>query len=68
MGIPEAQLPHIFDRFYQVEKSRAGRKRGTGLGLAIVKELVNAHNGELGVESALGRGSRFWVQLPLVNR
>ncbi|MEM7538465.1 MAG: HAMP domain-containing sensor histidine kinase [Chloroflexota bacterium] len=66
-GIPPDDLPRIFDRFYQVEKSRAGRKRGTGLGLAIVKELVNAHNGELGVESALGRGSRFWVQLPLVN-
>jgi two-component system OmpR family sensor kinase len=63
-GIPAADLPHIFDRFYQVDKSRSG-KRGFGLGLSIVRGIVEAHNGTVGVESVENLGSRFWVRLPL---
>ncbi|RME86345.1 MAG: sensor histidine kinase [Caldilineae bacterium] len=62
-GIPPEDLPHVFERFYQVDKSR--RRRNSGLGLAIVQEIVQAHGGQVGVESELGRGSRFWVRLPL---
>jgi signal transduction histidine kinase len=67
-GIPAEDLPRIFERFYQVDKSRsrqtsAGRP-GVGLGLAIVSEIVRAHNGRVNVESVLGVGSRFAVTLP----
>lgn len=65
-GIPSSDLPYIFDRFYQVDKSRSGQ-RGFGLGLSIVRGIVEAHNGAVGVDSQPGTGSRFWVQLPLVN-
>ena len=63
-GIPASDLPYIFDRFYQVDKSRSG-KRGFGLGLSIVRGIVEAHGGAVGVESIQDRGSRFWVRLPL---
>ena len=66
-GIPAQDLPHIFERFYQVDKARSPSERGTGLGLPIVKELVEAHNGTYGVESTEGIGSRFWVQLKTVD-
>ena len=59
-GIPADDLPYLFERFYQVDKSRSGR-RGSGLGLAIVRELVEAHGGHVGVDSVVGAGSRFWV-------
>ena len=61
-GIPEEDLPHIFDRFYQVDKSRA-RGRGAGLGLSIVKELVEAHGGIVSVQSVQGLGTQFTVRL-----
>jgi signal transduction histidine kinase len=65
-GIPENALPHIFDRFYQVDPSRTGgRRHGAGLGLAIVKEIVAAHGGTLSVRSRLGAGTTFTVLLPL---
>ena len=64
-GIPAEDLPHIFDRFYQVEKSRARSKEGSvGLGLAIVKELVTAHGGTIHAESIVGLGTKFLVWLP----
>ena len=62
-GIPEVHLPHIFERFYKVDRSR--RDGGTGLGLAIVKHIVQAHGGEIWVESREGGGSTFSFRLPL---
>jgi len=61
-GIPAQDLPNIFERFYQVDKAKSKTNRGTGLGLSIVKELVESHSGTVGVESAVGMGSRFWVR------
>ncbi len=63
-GIPAEDLRRIFERFYQVDKSRA-RSGGAGLGLAITKEIVDAHGGSISVESVVGLGSRFTVRLPL---
>lgn len=65
LGIsPEDQM-HIFDRFYRVRRPETDSIEGTGLGLAIVKSLVEAHNGQIGVESKLGEGSTFYLILPL---
>lgn len=63
-GIPAADLPHIFERFYRVEKGRARESGGTGLGLSIVKHVVQLHGGRVTVESAAGQGTRFAVRLP----
>jgi len=62
-GIPADALTRIFERFYQVDKSRQ-RSRGAGLGLAITKEIVEAHGGEIVAESVVGLGSKFTVRLP----
>lgn len=65
-GIPEAVLPHIFDRFYQADPARGGgEKHGAGLGLAIVKEIIQAHGGRISVRSRTGQGSTFEIALPL---
>lgn len=64
-GIPAAELEHIFDRFYRVKTRQTRHIVGTGLGLAIVKSIVEAHQGDVDVESVPGRGSRFTVTLPL---
>ncbi|OAT85227.1 ATP-binding protein [Desulfotomaculum copahuensis] len=58
-GIPPGDLPHIWERFYRVEKSRSRSRGGTGLGLAIVKHIIEAHGGEVAVQSEPGRGSSF---------
>jgi signal transduction histidine kinase len=63
-GIPPADLGRIFERFYQVDKSRA-RPGGVGLGLAISREIVAAHGGRLEVQSVVGQGTTFTVRLPL---
>jgi two-component system, OmpR family, sensor histidine kinase BaeS len=64
IGISAEDLPHIFDRFYRVDRSRTRSTGGSGLGLAIVKQLVEAHGGKVWVESESGKGSRFSLLLP----
>jgi len=67
-GVPNEALPRLFDRFYQVDASRAGgESHGAGLGLAIVKEIVEAHNGRISVRSQVGHGTTFVILLPLVS-
>jgi signal transduction histidine kinase len=63
-GIPEDELPRIFDRFYRGTNTGDARASGSGLGLAIVRSIVEMHGGEIGVTSALGRGSEFSIRLP----
>lgn len=64
-GIPARDLSRVFERFYQVDKSRARRESGVGLGLAIAQQIVQAHGGQIGVESVEGLGTRFRVELPV---
>jgi two-component system phosphate regulon sensor histidine kinase PhoR len=64
IGIASTELPRITERFYRVDKTRSREVGGTGLGLAIVKHLVQAHGGELHIESALGRGTTVSFTLP----
>jgi two-component system sensor histidine kinase BaeS len=64
-GIPPEDLPHVFERFYRVEKSRDRARGGAGIGLAIVKQLVEGWGGRVGAESAPG-ATRFWFSLPQV--
>jgi len=68
IGIPEGELPYVFDRFSRVERPETQRTVGTGLGLSITKGLVEAHGGEIRVESKEGRGSCFTFTLPVASR
>ena len=63
-GIPEEDLPRVFERFYRVDKGRSRQRGGTGLGLSIVREVVEAHGGSIRVQSKQGAGSIFLVRLP----
>jgi two-component system phosphate regulon sensor histidine kinase PhoR len=64
VGIPEQELPRVFERFYRVDKARSRELGGTGLGLSIVKHLVQAMQGSLQATSELAKGSTFTVRLP----
>jgi two-component system phosphate regulon sensor histidine kinase PhoR len=64
-GIPAEDLPHIFERFYRVDKGRSREKGGTGLGLSIVKHIVQLHGGRVWAESGVGRGTAFFFTLPI---
>lgn len=64
-GIPDEDLPHIFERFYRVDKGRSREKGGTGLGLSIVKHIVQLHGGRVWAESRVGEGTAFYFTLPV---
>jgi heavy metal sensor kinase len=65
-GIPEEDQPHVFDRFYRVDRARSKKSGGSGLGLAISREIIEAHDGRVELKSKLGVGSTFRIILPVV--
>lgn len=65
IGIPAADLPHIFERFYRVDQHRSRQAGGFGLGLAIVHQIIELHGGKIKVKSQLKQGSQFEIRLPL---
>jgi signal transduction histidine kinase/DNA-binding response OmpR family regulator len=67
IGIPQEDIPKIFDRFYQIEGHSKTAVGGTGIGLSIVKELVRIHFGEINVESCLGKGTTFIIKIPVLE-
>ncbi|MGD9676776.1 MAG: sensor histidine kinase [Vulcanibacillus sp.] len=67
LGIPDEHLPHLFDRFYRIDYSRTRQYGGSGLGLSITKSIIVAHEGKIWVESDIGKGSTFYIWLPLIR-
>lgn len=67
-GIPAQDLPHIFERFYRVDKGRSRELGGTGLGLSIVKHIIQQHRGEIRAESRPGKGTRILFSLPILPK
>ncbi len=65
VGIPETELPHMFERFHRVQHVTGRTFEGTGIGLSLIKEFVLLHKGDIGVESELGKGSTFTVRIPM---
>ncbi|GIO16068.1 two-component sensor histidine kinase [Cohnella xylanilytica] len=65
IGVSESDLPHLFERFFKVDKSRNRASGGSGLGLSIVKKIVDLHGGDISAQSRPGEGTRFRVRLPL---
>jgi two-component system sensor histidine kinase ResE len=67
IGIPEANLPHVFERFFRSDRARRAYPGGSGLGLSIVRWIVEAHKGTVSVQSSPGKGTTFTVILPLIT-
>ncbi|WML37513.1 ATP-binding protein [Clostridium sp. OS1-26] len=65
IGIPEEEIPNLFNRFYRVDKARSKKTGGSGLGLAIVKQIIDIHNGTISINSKLGKGTKITITLPL---
>lgn len=65
MGIPEEDIPQIFNRFFRVDKARTREKGGSGLGLSIAKWIIDSHNGNISVESSVGKGTKIDITLPV---
>jgi signal transduction histidine kinase len=68
IGIAEQDLPHVFDRFWRADKARSREQGGAGLGLSIAHWIVDMHHGTISVQSKLGGGSIFEVNLPLLEQ
>ncbi len=68
IGIPAEHLPHVFDRFYRVDKARTRAEGGTGLGLSIAQSIVHAHGGTIEITSALGQGTVCRMTIPAVTK
>jgi len=66
-GIPKEELPYVFDRFYRADPSRSRETGGSGLGLAIAREIVQAHGGDIWIESEVDRGTKVGVRLPVAE-
>jgi two-component system sensor histidine kinase ResE len=66
-GIAPEHLEHLFERFYRIDTSRESSTGGTGLGLAICKGIVEAHGGRISVESSLGKGTVFQIEIPVAE-
>jgi len=66
-GIPEKDIPYLFEKFHRVDRKEHRAQGGTGLGLAIVKSIINRHGGDVSVSSVLGEGTTFFVSIPAVN-
>ena len=67
IGIPEEDLPRLFEKFYRGKQREARAQHGTGLGLAIVHSIAESHGGKVWVESEVGKGSTFFLQIPLTQ-
>jgi two-component system, OmpR family, phosphate regulon sensor histidine kinase PhoR len=67
IGIPPADVPHIFERFYRVDKGRSRASGGSGLGLSIVKHIVQSHQGTVHVESEVEKGTTIVLRLPVAQ-
>lgn len=67
-GIEAKHIPYLFDRFYRADQDRSRNQGGTGLGLAIAKEYIKLHGGHISVESKVGKGTAFTIQLPIPNK